>query len=98
MGEISVENALTKDEKREVLGYGPMDNPESANPVDVATMYGIGVRAGAITSQMQDEEFFRNIANLPPMSQAVTDAWVEEGVRRPITLKSTEEREAEINP
>lgn len=32
MGEISVENALTADEKREVLGYGPLEVPEQQEP------------------------------------------------------------------
>lgn len=99
MGEISVENALTTDEKREVLGYGPMDMEEGTQ-TDIKTVvdaYGVGVRAGAITSQAEDEEFFRRIINLSEMSPAVQEVWTEEGVRRPITLKSTEEREAELN-
>ena len=32
MGEISVENALTQDEKREVLGYGPVEVEKNQIP------------------------------------------------------------------
>lgn len=50
-------------------------------------LYGVGVRAGVLTPQMQDEEYFRGIADLPEMSAETKAAWAEEGgVRRPITL------------
>lgn len=49
--------------------------------------YGVGVRAGVITPQPQDEEDFRMISNLPDMSGQVREGWREEGgTRRPITL------------
>lgn len=49
--------------------------------------YGVGVRAGAITPSRSDEETFRAMAGLPPMSKEVQSAWDEDGgVRRPITL------------
>ena len=39
MGEISIENALTTDEKREVLGYGPaeIEQQPAQNPADNGT-------------------------------------------------------------
>lgn len=49
--------------------------------------YGVGVRAGVITPQPQDEEDFRMASNLPEMSGQVREGWEEEGgTRRPITL------------
>lgn len=56
--------------------------------------YGVGVRAGSITPQTSDEEFFRELAELPDMSNSVEEAWVEsDGIRRPTTLKSPAEVE-----
>lgn len=50
-------------------------------------LYGVGVRAGTITPQMEDEAYFRKIADMPEMSEAVKKAWEEDGgFRRPITL------------
>ena len=60
--------------------------------------YGIGVRGGALTPQMKDEEHFRNALELPDAEEAVMDAWDEDGgARRPITLKSQEAFEEEQN-
>ena len=59
--------------------------------------YGVAVRAGSLTPQKSDEEAFRKEAGLPDMGQAVSDAWeLDGGYRRPITLKSGSESEAEI--
>jgi hypothetical protein len=97
VGDINIDQSLSVDEKRELLGYSPLGNNDNGVDINaVSNAYGIGVRAGAITSQREDEVFFRNIANLPPMSAAVEQVWLDEGVRRPVTLKSTEEREAEL--
>jgi len=58
--------------------------------------YGVGVRAGAITQQPEDEEHFRTRAGLPEMSAEVRSAWEDDGkVRRQITLKSGEAFAAE---
>lgn len=49
--------------------------------------YGVGVRAGAITPNDQDESHFRSKLGLPQVNENVTRAWSEDkGVRRPITL------------
>lgn len=49
--------------------------------------YGVGVRAGAITPTVEDEEHFRSEAGLPPLSSAARSTWSkEDNVRRPITL------------
>ena len=53
--------------------------------------YGVGVRAGAITPQMADEEHFRAAAGLRPMSDAAKRAWEKDkGARRPVTLAAPE--------
>ena len=52
-----------------------------------ADAYGVGVRAGAITPNDEDEAEFRELLSLPKMNGAVRSAWTEDGgVRRPITI------------
>ncbi|MEY2511984.1 MAG: hypothetical protein QOE26_2747 [Verrucomicrobiota bacterium] len=49
--------------------------------------YGVAVRAGALTPQSADEEYFRTKAGLPKLSAQGKAAWEKDkGVRRPITL------------
>lgn len=49
--------------------------------------YGVGVRAGAITAQTEDEEHFRRRMALPAMSADAKAAWKrDKGTRRPITI------------
>lgn len=48
--------------------------------------YGVAVRAGAITPQIEDEQHFREKAGFPKISKLVKDAWTQDKVRRPITL------------
>ena len=58
-----------------------------ASLVDDMNAYGIGVRAGAFTPTPDDEDYFRNRANLPKLSAEARDSWSQENnVRRPITL------------
>lgn len=60
--------------------------------------YSVGVRSGSITPQISDENTFRGLMNLPPLSDEAAKAWVDDdGVRRPITLKSKSEKDAEID-
>lgn len=97
-GDIDPKAVLTTNEQREILGYNPLDiQSGEADMEKTFNAYGVGIRAGAITAQVSDETFFRTLAGLPEMSQEVADTWAEEGVRRPITLKSTEERQAQID-
>lgn len=72
-----------------------LEAPSSDNPAedpnamlrDKMETYGVGVRAGVITPQMMDEEFFRKEAELPAVSEDVREAWEkDEGTRRPITI------------
>jgi hypothetical protein len=59
--------------------------------------YGVGVRAGSITPQTDDETAFRTEAGLPPVGEAVKSAWEKDGgYRRPITLQSGTESKADI--
>ena len=49
--------------------------------------FGVGVRAGAITPQLADEEELRRRMNLPAMSESAKAAWQkDQGTRRPITI------------
>jgi len=61
----------------------------------VIDAYGVGVRAGSITPQEEDEQHFRDKMGLPIQSSSVTEAWEDDsGYRRPITLISGSEAEA----
>lgn len=51
--------------------------------------YGVGVRAGALTPQIDDERKFRASLDLPDLSEDVEDVWADEPTRRPITLAQT---------
>lgn len=76
--------------KSEDTGTASEGSDKSFSIDDLKTMldaYGVGVRAGTITPTDKDEEYFRTLANLPEMGQAVIDSWKEDGgFRRPITL------------
>lgn len=61
-----------------------MSKPSSK---ELADAYGVLVRAGAITPQMDDEVLLRGLMELPAASDAVSTAWgADGGVRRPITI------------
>lgn len=50
--------------------------------------YGIAVRGGVITPNLEDENAFRKLLGLKPASQQVVDEWKRtQGVRLPITLQ-----------
>ena len=49
--------------------------------------FGVGVRAGTITPTVDDENHFRGLVGLPPLSADAKASWSKEkNVRRPITL------------
>lgn len=51
--------------------------------------YGIAVRSGLITPQIEDEEALRRALDLPDLSAATRALWTAQGsVRQPVTLKS----------
>jgi hypothetical protein len=55
--------------------------------------YGVAVRAGAVTPQIEDEEKFRSELDLPEMSDDAKRAWKEDkGIRRPITLRDPNDK------
>ena len=50
-------------------------------------LYGVGVRAGTITPQTEDEEMIRRLVGLSSLSAAAKKLWANQGnVRQPITL------------
>jgi hypothetical protein len=54
--------------------------------------YGIAVRAGAVTPQIEDETAIREKMKLPKPGAGVKAAWAEDGgARKPITLKAQNE-------
>ncbi|MBM3836202.1 MAG: phage portal protein [Verrucomicrobia bacterium] len=70
---------------------GESDNSETMLRLEetkaTADAYGVGVRAGAITPNIDDENFIRSKLGLPSITEPVRTAWTEdEGYRRPITL------------
>lgn len=76
-------------------------NGEDGGPSAVADLksrldaYGVGVRAGAITPQIEDEDATRKEFGLPILSSAARALWSDQGnVRQPITLQSGEEAAA----
>ena len=82
-----------------LLTYLNLDDQTEQNVTsdDLLNSYGIATRAGAVTPQIQDEEFFRQSLKLPEMSAESQNAWVEDGgIRRPITLKSQTQIQEEI--
>lgn len=59
--------------------------------------YGVGVRAGAHTPQTADEQFFRVLQGLPPMSKQVEDAWQSVGgIKQPITLQTNDTFDGDV--
>ena len=53
----------------------------------IADSYGVGVRAGAITPTIEDENYMRQKQGLPAITEATRSAWQKDGgIRRPITL------------
>jgi len=60
--------------------------------VEFAETYGILVRAGAVTPQVEDEDRIRAMFGLPPVSASVRAAWQkQDGVKKPITLAMVED-------
>ncbi len=73
-----------------IRSYIEEPEKEDSQQVDVKQKmdaYGVGVRGGAITPQLEDENHFRNLLGIPNAGKEVAGAWSEDnGVRRPITL------------
>ena len=54
--------------------------------------YGVAVRAGLITPQVADEQYFRRVMDLPEMSADAIEDWAKtDNIRKPITLAKSEE-------
>lgn len=106
LDELAVENAMIEARglsegivnQAVVNGDLQADDPNRTSSLDLQdkmNTYGVGVRAGAVTPQADDEQQFRKEAGLPDMSKPVQEAWVSDGgTRRPITLASGDAFEA----
>lgn len=73
------------------VGVPTTKSPPAETDIDEAKSkadaYGVAVRAGAVSPQMDDEKEFRKQLDLKPMNNDVKEAWTtDNGVRRPITL------------
>jgi hypothetical protein len=103
-GDIPFEIEDEEMEEAEEMEEGEDAEPRVASSeLDFATLkakfdsYGVAVRAGSLTPQKSDEEAFRREAGLPVIGPEVAGAWeFDGGYRRPITLRSGSESEAEI--
>lgn len=87
------------------VGYNTNSIGDTSKNEDIADIkakfdaYGVGVRAGAITPQRDDEEVFRQSLGIPNIGKEAEKAWKDdEGVRRPITLKMKEEGAEQAKP
>ena len=84
---------------RKTEADGVPSEQDSKDVKAAADAYGVAVRAGALTPQEPDELHFRGLLQLPEESTPVKDAWRDDGgARRPITLKSQDDFEAEGQP
>ena len=79
-------NSESESKKEESNGEDVSEIDEIKGKLDA---YGVGVRAGGLTPQQDDEAAFREMLELPKNTNFVDTAWKEdEGFRRPITLSS----------
>ena len=83
LADLAAEYQLHPDQ---IATFNP--NP-SSNPVkDMLDTYGVSVRAGVITPNVEDEKSVRDSLRLPQVPQQVEEAWAESPTRSPITLSS----------
>ncbi len=74
----------------------PQDEETPATGIE-ADSYGVAVRAGAVTPQIEDEQAMRAKYGLPPMSPEAVELWKSQnGVRQPLTLKAAAEQPKEV--
>ena len=74
-----------------VAGIGGGDAESGPSQKENFDSYGVGVRAGALTPQTEDERHFRAAAGLPETGAAVDALWNDQGgIRQPITLAPAE--------
>jgi lambda family phage portal protein len=84
LAELAAEYQLHPDQ---IATFNP--NPAS-NPVkDTLETYGVAVRAGVITPNVEDERSVREQMRLPQVPPQVEEAWQENPTRSPITLSSS---------
>jgi lambda family phage portal protein len=61
-------------------------NPTSSPVKETLDAYGVAVRAGVITPNIEDEKAMRDQMHLPPVSPEVEEEWTQSPTRAPITL------------
>ena len=67
-----------------------------AKPKETLDAFGVGVRAGAITPNKDDEKYFRSLLQIAGTNAYTDESWTEDGnYRRPITLKGSEDSQSE---
>lgn len=93
--QMSADYGITPDEMRGVLLRAMFTESIAQESND----YGVAVRAGVITPQVDDEEHFRKRMGLPPVNASVRETWVKDGgTRRPITLSTPEAIQQQADP
>lgn len=69
-----------------------------ANLREFAESYGVAVRAGLITPNIDDENHARELFGLPPANESVVAEWKRtDGVRAPITISGGTSQNDAIN-
>ena len=97
-----IENMLPREGGDSLMIQGatvPIDSQKAGgvSGVDINN-YGVGVRAGLITPQIEDEQKVRNDLKLPALSDQAKSLWdKQQGTRSPVTIKSGTEGKADAD-
>lgn len=84
--------------KSYAIAMMPLGSKQGMTTKEQLELYGIGVRSGAITPQLIDEETFRQKLQIEELSSEGLQAWKDDkGIRRPVTLKSQAQLQADLN-
>lgn len=70
-----------------VLAYFELCAKDQADITELSNNYGVGVRAGVVTPNAEDERHFREVMALPAMSKEVLASWKTNPTREPITIQ-----------
>lgn len=69
------------------LVYFEICAKDQADITEMANNYGVGVRAGVVTPNAEDEKHFREVMALPAMPKEVVSSWKQNPTREPITIQ-----------
>lgn len=70
-----------------VLAYFELCAKDQADLASMTANYGVGVRAGVVTPNAEDEKHFREMLALPAMPKEVVASWKSNPTREPITIQ-----------